>query len=187
MIAYSAGFDPDFVNSLITKYGLPAVRDAITYKTLGAIYLAPAPARAANVRAAPFLGSDEKWDPASAYPAHVFCVLRIGAQEILLDQALHRNKPKYTQTQQDGILQTVGAQQEGERGEKAASVHGMAHVCISAAVDEFALRGHEADVAPKAQACPDDDQQTKDGDCVGDPLATTGRPCCNRLRTRICQ
>jgi len=32
MIAYSAGFDPDFVNSLITKYGLPAVRDAMTYK-----------------------------------------------------------------------------------------------------------------------------------------------------------
>ena len=32
MIAYSAGFDPDFLNSLIAKYGLPVVRDAMTRK-----------------------------------------------------------------------------------------------------------------------------------------------------------
>lgn len=30
MIAYSAGFDPDFLNSLIAKYGLPAVRNAMS-------------------------------------------------------------------------------------------------------------------------------------------------------------
>ena len=32
MIAYAEGFDPDFINSLITKYGLPAIRGAMTRK-----------------------------------------------------------------------------------------------------------------------------------------------------------
>lgn len=42
------------------------------------------------------LGSREKWNPTSAHPAHVFCILGVGTQEILLDQALHGNEPKHT-------------------------------------------------------------------------------------------
>jgi RNA-directed DNA polymerase len=40
MIAYAEGFDPDFINSLITKYGLPTIRNAMIRKNdLGSSHL----------------------------------------------------------------------------------------------------------------------------------------------------